>query len=69
MTATNRMIETNGIKLNILEEGEGPLVLLCHGFPELACSWRHQVSALAKAGYHAVAPGPTLFPKSSFMLG
>ena len=36
--------------------GEGPLVLLCHGWPELAHSWRYQLPALAQAGYHAVAP-------------
>ena len=51
-----RMIETNGIRLNIAEQGEGPLVLLCHGFPESWYSWRHQLTALAEAGFHAVAP-------------
>jgi pimeloyl-ACP methyl ester carboxylesterase len=39
-----------------LEAGDGPLVLLCHGFPELGFSWRHQLPALAEAGFHAVAP-------------
>ncbi|MBT4642419.1 MAG: alpha/beta hydrolase, partial [Deltaproteobacteria bacterium] len=43
MKTNNRMIKTNGINLNILEQGEGPLVIMCHGFPELAHSWRHQV--------------------------
>jgi pimeloyl-ACP methyl ester carboxylesterase len=38
------------------EQGEGPLVILCHGFPECWYSWRHQLPALANAGYHAVAP-------------
>jgi len=56
MKATRRLIKTNGINLNIMEQGEGPLVIMCHGFPELAYSWRHQVTALADAGYHAVAP-------------
>jgi pimeloyl-ACP methyl ester carboxylesterase len=42
--------------MQVAEAGEGPLVLLCHGFPELAHSWRHQVPALAEAGYRAVAP-------------
>jgi pimeloyl-ACP methyl ester carboxylesterase len=56
MKATRRMIKTNGINLNIMEQGEGPLVIMCHGFPELAYSWRHQLPALADAGYHAVAP-------------
>jgi pimeloyl-ACP methyl ester carboxylesterase len=50
------MIETNGIRLHTAEQGEGPLVILCHGFPECWYSWRHQLGALAKAGYHAVAP-------------
>ncbi len=53
---THRMIETNGIRLHLAEQGEGPLVILCHGFPECWYSWRHQLPALAKAGFHAVAP-------------
>ena len=53
---TQRMIKTNGISLNVAELGEGPLVLLCHGFPEGWYSWRHQLDALAAAGFHAVAP-------------
>ncbi len=53
---THRTIATNGINLHIAEAGEGPLVLLIHGFPELSYSWRHQLPALAAAGYHAVAP-------------
>jgi len=53
---TQRIVETNGIKLNIAELGSGPLVILCHGFPESSYSWRHQMRALAGAGYHAVAP-------------
>ena len=44
-----------GVQLAVHEAGEGPLVVLCHGFPELARSWRHQLPALAAAGYHAVA--------------
>ena len=51
-----RRVATNGISLNVAEQGEGPLVLMLHGFPESWYSWRHQLSALAKAGYHAVAP-------------
>ena len=51
-----RRVEPNGISLNIAEQGEGPLVLMLHGFPESWYSWRHQFSALAEAGYHAVAP-------------
>ena len=53
---TSRTIETNGIRMHLLEQGHGPLVLLCHGWPELAHSWRHQLAALAGAGYRAVAP-------------
>jgi pimeloyl-ACP methyl ester carboxylesterase len=53
---TQRMIQSNGIRLNIAEQGNGPLVLLCHGFPESWYSWRHQLDALAAAGFHAVAP-------------
>jgi pimeloyl-ACP methyl ester carboxylesterase len=48
--------KTNGINMHYLEAGEGPLVLLLHGFPELSFSWRHQISALADAGYRVVAP-------------
>jgi pimeloyl-ACP methyl ester carboxylesterase len=51
-----RMVETNGIRMHIAEQGEGPLVVLCHGFPESWYSWRHQLPALAAAGFHAVAP-------------
>src|SRR6266705_164941 len=53
---THRMIEPNGIRLHVAEQGEGPLVILCHGFPECWYSWRHQLPALAKAGFRAVAP-------------
>lgn len=53
---THRFIETNGIRMHIAEQGTGPLVLLLHGFPEIWYSWRHQISALAEAGYHVVAP-------------
>jgi pimeloyl-ACP methyl ester carboxylesterase len=53
---THRMIETNGIRLRVAEQGDGPLVILCHGFPECWYSWRHQLPALANAGFRAVAP-------------
>ena len=52
----HRAIETNGIRLHIAEQGSGSLVVLCHGFPECWYSWRHQLPALADAGFHAVAP-------------
>ncbi|SDH94770.1 Pimeloyl-ACP methyl ester carboxylesterase [Pseudomonas benzenivorans] len=49
-------LEINGIRMRVAKQGSGPLVLLCHGFPELWYSWRHQLAALAAAGYRAVAP-------------
>jgi pimeloyl-ACP methyl ester carboxylesterase len=52
----HRAVEVNGIRIHFAEAGSGPLVLLCHGFPESWYSWRHQLKALAEAGYHAVAP-------------
>jgi epoxide hydrolase A/B len=56
MDVTHRFIETNGIRMHVAEKGSGPTVLLCHGFPESWYSWRHQIEALAAAGFHAVAP-------------
>jgi pimeloyl-ACP methyl ester carboxylesterase len=52
----HRTVETNGIHMHIAESGAGPLVLLCHGFPESWYSWRHQLHALAEAGFQAIAP-------------
>jgi hypothetical protein len=51
---THQSIETNGIRLRVAIQGDGPLVLLCHGFPETSHSWQHQMQALAAAGYRAV---------------
>jgi pimeloyl-ACP methyl ester carboxylesterase len=56
METNHRIVDTNGIKMHIAEQGQGPLVIMCHGFPELGYSWRHQLPALAEAGFHAVAP-------------
>jgi pimeloyl-ACP methyl ester carboxylesterase len=53
---SHRFVKVNGIRMHVAEQGRGTLVLLCHGFPESWYSWRHQLSALAAAGYHAVAP-------------
>jgi pimeloyl-ACP methyl ester carboxylesterase len=50
------ILDLNGLQMKVLSMGSGPLVVLCHGFPELSISWRHQLVALAKAGYRAVAP-------------
>src|SRR5204862_5883125 len=52
----SRVVQANGIEFFVVEDGSGPLVLLCHGWPELSYSWRHQVPALAAAGFHVVAP-------------
>ena len=60
-----RMIEANGVKVRIAEMGEGPLVILVHGWPESWYSWRHQIPALAAAGYHVVAPDMRGYGKSA----
>jgi pimeloyl-ACP methyl ester carboxylesterase len=52
----HRWIETNGIKMHIAEQGQGSLVILCHGFPECWYAWRHQIGVIAEAGFHVVAP-------------
>lgn len=52
----HRVLTVNGIQMHIAEQGAGPLVVLCHGWPELWYSWRQQLPALAAAGFHAVAP-------------
>ena len=52
---THRGVSANGIRLHVAECGEGPLVVLLHGFPELWWSWRHQLVGLAAAGHRAVA--------------
>ncbi len=59
-----RMIETNGIKMRVAEAGEGPLVILAHGWPESWYSWRHQIRAIASAGYRVVAPDMRGYGKS-----
>lgn len=51
-----RFIESNGLRMRIAEAGSGPLILMAHGWPESWYSWRHQMTALAAAGYHVVAP-------------
>jgi pimeloyl-ACP methyl ester carboxylesterase len=49
-------VDTNDIRMAVYEQGEGPAVIMVHGFPELAFSWRHQLPALAEAGFRAIAP-------------
>ena len=51
-----RIVNTGDINLAVHEMGDGPPLILVHGFPELAYSWRHQLPALAEAGYRAIAP-------------
>jgi len=53
---THRYGKINGINMHWVEEGEGPLVILAHGFPHLWFSWRHQIKALAAAGIRVIAP-------------
>ena len=54
--SSSRVIAANGIDIALLEQGEGPLVVLCHGWPELSYSWRHQIPAIAAAGFRVAAP-------------
>ncbi len=57
MTGTQlEVLEVGTIRMRVAQQGSGPLVLLCHGFPESWYSWRHQLEALAATGYRAVAP-------------
>ncbi|MEU0264770.1 alpha/beta hydrolase [Nocardioides sp. NPDC006303] len=62
------MIAVNGIELEVFEAGQenaGNPIVLCHGWPELAFSWRHQMEALAAAGYHVIAPNQRGYGNSS----
>jgi len=52
----HKFVTTNGIKMHYVEQGTGPLVVLCHGWPESWYSYRHQIPALAAAGFRVVAP-------------
>jgi len=51
----HRQLQANGIELHVASQGEGPLVVMCHGYPGLWYSWRHQMQALADGGFRAVA--------------
>jgi pimeloyl-ACP methyl ester carboxylesterase len=63
--SSSRTVVANDIELFLREQGEGPLVVLCHGWPELSYSWRHQIGAIADAGFHVVAPDMRGFGRSS----
>jgi pimeloyl-ACP methyl ester carboxylesterase len=65
-TIVNR-ITVNGVELDVHEAGDrsNPTVLLCHGFPESAYSWRHQMSVVAGAGFHVVAPDQRGYARSA----
>src|SRR3984893_6597395 len=58
-------IATNGISLHVTEQGEGPAVLFCHGFPDTSYTWRRQMTAIASAGYRAIAPDMRGYGRSS----
>src|SRR4051794_26186630 len=56
MELADRFATVDGVRLHYVEAGEGPLVVLLHGFPEFWWSWRRQIPALVAAGYRVVAP-------------
>ena len=58
-------VAVNGIEMAVSVEGSGPLVALCHGWPELSFSWRHQIPVLAAAGYRVAAPDMRGFGETS----
>jgi pimeloyl-ACP methyl ester carboxylesterase len=58
-------IATNGITLHVTEQGDGPAVLFCHGFPDTSYTWRRQMTAVASAGYRAIAPDMRGYGRSS----
>lgn len=61
----SRLIETNGVQLEVYEAGEGTPVVLAHGWPELAYSWRYQVPALVEAGFRVIVPNQRGYGESS----
>ena len=65
MPQIHRILDCRGTRIHAVEEGEGPLVVLLHGFPESWYSWRHQLPALAAAGYRAVAIDQRGYGRSS----
>lgn len=63
-SVSHRFVEVNGVRLHIAEQGQGPLIVLLHGWPESWYSWRHQFGALAAAGYRVVAPDQRGYARS-----
>jgi pimeloyl-ACP methyl ester carboxylesterase len=64
-TAQHRSVDVGGVRIHLVEQGQGPVVLLVHGFPESWYSWRHQLPVLAGAGYRAVAVDVRGYGRSS----
>jgi pimeloyl-ACP methyl ester carboxylesterase len=62
---SSRTVSANGIEMFLLEQGEGPLVPFCHGWPELSYCWRHQIPAIAAEGFHVAAPDMRGFGRTS----
>ncbi len=62
---SDKILSVNGINMFVRDQGQGPLVLLCHGWPELSYSWRHQIGPIADAGYRVVAPDMRGFGRTS----
>jgi pimeloyl-ACP methyl ester carboxylesterase len=62
---SHRLLDVPAGRIHVAEQGSGPLVLLVHGFPECWYSWRHQLPAIAEAGYHAVAMDVRGYGRSS----
>jgi pimeloyl-ACP methyl ester carboxylesterase len=60
-----RTIAVNGVELSVVDVGSGPTVILAHGFPELAYSWRHQIGPIADAGYRVLAPDQRGYGRST----
>src|SRR5947209_7359337 len=60
-----RTVRSNGVDLHVLDAGTGFPVVLAHGFPELSYSWRHQIPALAEAGYRVLAPDQRGYGRTS----
>ncbi|WP_144160268.1 alpha/beta fold hydrolase [Paraburkholderia sp. BCC1885] len=58
-------VNTNGVSLHVTEQGDGPAVLFCHGFPDTSYTWRRQMAAVAAAGYRAIAPDMRGYGRSS----